>query len=390
MNMRNTHTLRYLAASAAVLFFLAAAPARSAEEGTQSTNIDQVKARIQALFQSIMEKNTSAQALFMEAKIKADSLKQQAADKLAYLDETLQKARRTKVIGQADLDAATALQKEALALNDQFLYPSVLDKVREALGHISSVPVVSIAVAPQLFVPDEGVLTVTPDVFSINAVTSWTLSVRKKEEGEKDSVEIMKWTGASAPTNAVAWDGRVGKTVAVDSASSYVVELVVYDDKAGSGRSGPVRFKTDIFTTSTPRGLLINISSIKFDYNKADLKPAFQALVKRVFNFLLEYPGYNIVVEGHSDHTGVAPDNQVLSEKRANSVADFLVQLGMDRSRIKVYGLGEALPSATERLKAALNRRVSFILLKNADDIRVYEDFIGKLDLKKETDAEMK
>jgi len=388
--MKKLFSFKKTALLAAGCAFFLACWQLQAEEQTVSTNNSQLKAQIQALFQSILEKNQKAQALFMEAKIKADSLKQEASDKLAYLADTLQKAQRSKVIDQKQLDAATALQKEALALNDQFLYPAVLDKVKEALGHISSVPVVSITVAPQLFVPDEAALVITPDIFSLNNVSKWTLSIRKKEEGEKESVEIVRWIGETPLTNAIAWDGRLDNTIIVDSAGSYVVELVVYDDKGGSGRSGQVKFKTDIFTTKTPRGLLINISSIRFDYNKADLKPAYQKLVKRVFNFLLEYPDYNIVVEGHSDYTGIAPDNQVLSEKRANAVADYLVQLGMDRSRIKVYGLGESLPSTTEKLKAALNRRVSFILLKNADDIKIYEDFIGQLDLKKEMDGEMK
>ena len=356
------------------------------------TSADEAKltAEIQSLFQSIKEKNEKARSLFMEAKINADSLKQQATDKLAYLDEILKKAATSKAIDQKEVSKAVDLQKDAKDLFSQYEYTKVLEKVKEALGHISDVPVVSITVTPQLFNPADGKLAIAPDIFSISKVTSWTLSIRKNEEGDKESVEIARWVGGTLLTNTIMWDGIASGRMVVDSAGSYTAELTVVDEKHGVGRSGPVRFKTDIFTTKTERGLLINISSIRFDYNKADLKPAYQTTVKRVFDFLLKYPGYNIVVEGHSDYTGIATDNQVLSGKRANSVADYLVVLGMNRDRIKVYGLGEALPASYEKAKAALSRRVSFILLKTAADSQNYDNFIQKLDLKKELENEMK
>ncbi len=360
-----------------------------------SAEEEKLKAEIQLLFQSIKEKNDKARSLFDQARIKAESLKLEADEKLTYLNETLAKAKASKAVDQNEIAKALELQIEAKDHYSKHEYSQTLEKVKAALSHISSVPVVSITVTPQLFVPDEGLLVIQPDIFSINKVTSWTLTVRKKEEGDKDSIDIARWVSGKMLTNAISWDGTVmdanGKSkMAVDSASSYVIDLVVVDEKGGVGRSAQVKFKTDIFTTKTERGLLINISSIRFDYNRADLKQAYQQMVKRVFNFLLAYPDYKIVVEGHSDYTGVAVDNQVLSQKRAQAVADYLVTLGMNSDRIKVYGLGESLPSYNEKEKAALNRRVSFILLKTSDDINVYEGFINKIDLKKEIDKEIK
>ncbi|MDD5067551.1 MAG: OmpA family protein, partial [bacterium] len=165
---------------------------------------------------------------------------------------------------------------------------------------------------------------------------------------------------------------------------SYIAEMTVRDEKGGMGKSSQVKFKTDIFTTRTERGLLINISIIKFDYNKADLKTEYKKLVKKVYNFLLQYPDYSIIIEGHSDSLGKAPENQVLSGKRADTVAGYLAELGMERNRIRVYGLGESLPSTELWKKLALNRRVSFILLKTAEDLNIYESFIKQLDLNKE------
>jgi outer membrane protein OmpA-like peptidoglycan-associated protein len=356
---------------------------------------EQLKQGIESLFQSIKEKNEKARSLFEEARIRAESLKQEAEEKLAFLDETLARAKLSKAVDQKEIEKALDLQKEAQELFSKYEYSPCLEKVKVALSHVSSGPVVSISVAPQLFVPEEGKLVITPDIFSLNKITSWTMTVRKKEEGEKESFDIARWASGSETVPVIEWDGNVmdekGKMrAALDSASSYLVDLVVVDAKGQVGRSAQVKFKTDIFTTKTERGLLINISSIRFDYNKADLKPVYQQMVKRVFNFLLAYPEYQIVVEGHSDYTGNASDNQVLSQRRAQAVADYLVALGMGADRIRVSGLGEALPSYLEKRKAALNRRVSFILLKTKDDNAVYDGYIRKIDVKKEIDKEMK
>lgn len=366
------------------------------KEATQTVSEEErLKQEIELLFKSIKEKNDKARTLFEEARIRAESLRQEAEEKLSFLDQTLTRAKSSKAVDQKEIEKALDLQKEAKELFSKHEYSPCLDKVKAALSHVSSVPVVSISVAPQLFMPDEGKLVITPDLFSLNKITSWTMTVRKKEEGEKESFDIARWASGGETVPVLEWDGNVmdekGKMrSALDSASSYIVDLVVVDEKGQVGRSAQVKFKTDIFTTKTERGLLINISSIRFDYNKADLKPVYQQMVKRVFNFLLAYPEYQIVVEGHSDYTGIAPDNQALSQRRAQAVADYLISLGMGGERIRVSGLGEALPSYFERGKAALNRRVSFILLKTKDDNAVYDGFINKIDVKKEIDKEIK
>ncbi len=353
----------------------------------QLTEPGKIKIQIQELLKTIREKNEKARNLFMEAKIKADSLFMEAEQKLTYLGETIEKAKKSEVVDKKELKKAMELNNEAKKIFKEYEYIKVIEIVNKALGHISKVPVVSIAVQPQLFSPDgdgKNVLTITSDVFSLNKVTTWTLKIKKKEEGEKEGVEIKTWKGEKEIPKTTEWDGKEEGKIAVDSAGSYVVELAVLDEKNGMGKSGEVKFKTDIFTTRTERGLLINISSIRFAYNKADLLAKYKGTVKMVHDFLLEYPGYSIVVEGHSDSSGRAPKNQTLSGNRAKSVADYLIELGMDRKRIKTSGLGESLPKTYYKRKMALNRRVAFILLKTDADIATYENYINKLDINKE------
>ena len=361
----------------------------SAEEGEkQITESEKLKLQIQELLKSIKGKNEKARNLFMEAKIKADSLFMEAEQKLKYLNETIEKAKKSKVVDKKELEKAVGLNNEAKKLFEEHEYVKVIEIVNKALEYISKVPVVSVSVTPQLFSPDgdgeNDILTLKSDIFSLNKVTSWTLMIKKKEEGEKEEIEIRTWTGKGTLTDTIKWDGKYKEKIAVDSASSYIAELIAIDEKNGVGKSSKVKFKTDIFTTKTERGLLISISSIRFAYRKADLKSKYKKIVKMVHNFLLKYPEYSIAVEGHSDASGKADENKILSGKRANSVADYLIELGMDKKRIKVYGLGEALPKTYYRRKRALNRRGSFILLRTLEDTKKYGDYIRKLNFYEE------
>ena len=73
-------------------------------------------------------------------------------------------------------------------------------------------------------------------------------------------------------------------------------------------------------------------------------------------------------VVGHTDNTGSAAHNQALSERRANAVADVLMNGGVAFSRIQTYGRGEDQPLASNLTAEgrAQNRRVEIVILPNA------------------------
>ncbi|WP_449438294.1 OmpA family protein [Pedobacter steynii] len=77
-------------------------------------------------------------------------------------------------------------------------------------------------------------------------------------------------------------------------------------------------------------------------------------------------PNRQILIEGHSDKTGTAKYNQWLSEKRAVSVKNYLVSLGINGNRIQTSGLGDTQPIADNKTKEGRlkNRRVEVTLLK--------------------------
>lgn len=99
---------------------------------------------------------------------------------------------------------------------------------------------------------------------------------------------------------------------------------------------------------------------ITFAYDRADVQPQFRATLDGVAATLDEYQSTAIDIYGHTDATGSDAYNQGLSERRAQSVADYLVARGVDRVRLATRGYGETQPiadNATEAGRAA-NRRV--------------------------------
>jgi len=100
---------------------------------------------------------------------------------------------------------------------------------------------------------------------------------------------------------------------------------------------------------------------VKFDFDKAQVKPESQSDIKNLADFMHQYPQTNTKVEGHTDSTGNDAYNQRLSERRANAVKQVLVnQYGIDPARVGSAGYGKTRPIADNKTREgrALNRRV--------------------------------
>ncbi|MCC7517153.1 MAG: OmpA family protein [Pseudomonadales bacterium] len=115
---------------------------------------------------------------------------------------------------------------------------------------------------------------------------------------------------------------------------------------------------------------LIMPGNITFRTGSADIQPDFYQTLNTVSNSLREFPDSNVRITGHTDSTGDAMRNQILSEQRANSVARYLEGQGVSYARLQTSGLGARYPidsNATEYGRQA-NRRVELdvIPLNNA------------------------
>ena len=104
--------------------------------------------------------------------------------------------------------------------------------------------------------------------------------------------------------------------------------------------------------------------TIQFAVSSAELKPSSAILLDSVAQIAKECPG-RIVVEGHTDDTGLAENNQILSQARATSVVASLHQRGVEQNRLIPRGYGSERPKVegTTVQARAINRRIEFRVL---------------------------
>ncbi|HYU43935.1 MAG TPA: OmpA family protein [Vicinamibacteria bacterium] len=120
-------------------------------------------------------------------------------------------------------------------------------------------------------------------------------------------------------------------------------------------------------TRRTALGLVMNLGSdhLKFEFDKADLRPEDRELLSRIAGIILTSHDYTISVNGHTDDVGSGAYNQTLSERRAQAVRDYLVKAGLPAQILTVQGHGKSLPlvRGTSEAARAKNRRVELGLV---------------------------
>ncbi len=117
-------------------------------------------------------------------------------------------------------------------------------------------------------------------------------------------------------------------------------------------------------TKDTPRGLVVSMPDVLFDSGSYTLKPAARERLARISGIVLAYPDLRLEIEGHTDSVGSDAYNQTLSEKRAASVRDYLMNNGVSINNVIARGLGKGNPVADNATAAGrkLNRRVEMIV----------------------------
>jgi outer membrane protein OmpA-like peptidoglycan-associated protein len=112
-------------------------------------------------------------------------------------------------------------------------------------------------------------------------------------------------------------------------------------------------------------GVEIDMRDIEFEAGKGVLKPESFEQLDRLIDYLVKNPGIVIEIAGHTDNIGNTIANQILSEFRAKSVAEYLNNKGINESRYVVVGYGESQPLSTNETMEGrqINRRVAIKIL---------------------------
>lgn len=139
---------------------------------------------------------------------------------------------------------------------------------------------------------------------------------------------------------------REAKLLSVQQQSSWLDELM-----------------DSLATTETERGLVMTLGDVLFDTGRAELKSSANRTVLELYQFLMLNPQRIVRIEGYTDSRGPAAENLELSRARAQTVANVLIDLGIDAGRIEVQGHGEAFPLAANAAAQgrAQNRRVEIV-----------------------------
>jgi outer membrane protein OmpA-like peptidoglycan-associated protein len=135
-------------------------------------------------------------------------------------------------------------------------------------------------------------------------------------------------------------------------------------DKAAMRTRLSEQLNSILQTRDSARGLIVSMSDVLFDTGRYSLKPGAREKLAKVAGILLAYPGLNIAVGGYTDNVGGDQMNQRLSENRAGSVRDYLVQQGVANNSVSAKGFGNTLPVASNDNSAGRqqNRRVELLV----------------------------
>ncbi|RME01481.1 MAG: peptidoglycan-associated lipoprotein Pal [Deltaproteobacteria bacterium] len=106
----------------------------------------------------------------------------------------------------------------------------------------------------------------------------------------------------------------------------------------------------------------INNMKIHFDFDKADIRPDAEPVLRQLAELLREFPNKPLTIEGHCDERGSEEYNLALGERRAEAAKRYLMSLGIDENRIETISYGESRPidPASNEEAWAKNRRAEF------------------------------
>ena len=124
------------------------------------------------------------------------------------------------------------------------------------------------------------------------------------------------------------------------------------------------QFNRILETRDTPRGLVVNMGDVLFDFGKYDLRSEAREKLARLSGIVLGHPGLNLAVEGYTDTVGTDEINMTLSQKRAETVRSYLLEQGLADANVTAQGFGKSSPVADNSTPAGRqkNRRVEIVV----------------------------
>ena len=168
-------------------------------------------------------------------------------------------------------------------------------------------------------------------------------------------------TALSSQREAARLDSR---TREADSANA-AANVARNDADAANAATAELQRQIDAMQAKvTDRGLVLTLGDVLFASGTAELLSGAASNLDQLVSFLGNYPTRTVMIEGHTDSIGSSSSNQLLSERRADSVRSHLVRRGIDAGRVTMSGAGESTPVSSNDSAAGRqqNRRVEVII----------------------------
>jgi outer membrane protein OmpA-like peptidoglycan-associated protein len=187
-------------------------------------------------------------------------------------------------------------------------------------------------------------------------------AAQAQSDSDKAKSDMADSQAASASALSAAQADAEQSRLATQQAQSSAQQAET--DKAAMRTRLSEQLNLILQTRDSARGLIVSMSDVLFDTGKYSLKPGAREKLAKVAGILLAYPGLNIEVGGYTDNVGGDQMNQTLSENRAGSVRDYLVQQGVATNSVSAKGFGNTLPVASNDNSAGRqqNRRVELLV----------------------------
>ncbi|MDR2535926.1 MAG: pallilysin-related adhesin [Treponema sp.] len=244
------------------------------------------------------------------------------------------------------------------------------------------VPVLTFSSQPEYFSPDgDGVddeLSIFLGIQSVYPIGSWSFEIK---EPQPPYQIFYRFEGKGKPADRLVWNGKSSKGELVQAATDYLFTFKAEDTQGGAGiLEGHIG--VDVLVIREGAGLRIQVPSIIFRAGYADFLELPKETVdnnnrvlRRIAEILNKFRDYRVLVEGHANRTQIKDvdaveeernELQPLSDARARSVVNYLVEFGVTRGRLNAIGMGSTKPVASleDRNNWWKNRRVEFILIK--------------------------
>ena len=202
-------------------------------------------------------------------------------------------------------------------------------------------------------------------------------AIQQREQAQSDAAKAQsdaaraQADAAKAHSDMAANQAASAAAVAAaqsEAEQSRLAAQQAENDKAVARARLSEQLNSILRTRDSARGLIVSMSDVLFATGKYSLMPDAREKLAKVAGILLAYPGLEIQVGGYTDNVGGDEMNQKLSESRAGSVRDYLVQQGVAANSVSAKGFGNTLPVATNDNATGRqqNRRVELLVSGDA------------------------